>query len=103
MSCFFLSSVCAFIDFFKGFILPPLRDLCRTHEGHLKTFVLYISCVAVLRAYCGRVAGLQRRPVVLAVVGCDFTLLSGIWVCLLIPGLVFAGWVLCSSVLRRVW
>lgn len=87
----------------RDLFFPPFRDLCHTHEGHLKTFVLYFSWVAIFRAYCDRVAGLQRRPVVLAVVGCDFMLLSGIWVCLLIPGLVFAGWVLCSSVLRRVW
>lgn len=54
-----------FMDFFKGLIHFLYKDLFYLHSSRFKVFVLCFSSAPILRAYCGRVAGLLKRCIVL--------------------------------------
>jgi hypothetical protein len=67
-----------FIDFFKGFIHFPFNDFYYIHKGYFKVFGLCFTYVAMLRDFCGRIAGLWWRQIVLATIDCVLKLSLGL-------------------------
>ena len=63
-----------FIDLFKGFIHFLYKNIYYLHASSFKVFVLCFSYTAILRTYCGKVAGLLKSCIVLALIDCVFTL-----------------------------
>ena len=65
-----------FIDFFKGFIHFLFNDFYYIHKGYFKVFGLCFTYVEMLRAFCGRIAGLWWRHIVLAGIDCVLKLVT---------------------------
>lgn len=66
-----------FIDCFKGFIHFLFNDFYYIHKGYFKVFGLCFTYVVMLRAFCGRIAGLWWSHIVLAAIDFVLKLVTG--------------------------